>query len=318
MNIFAKFLSPVNNLWLFVLVGIFFCGVSEIKSQTTGDVPPWVRINEEKRREMDKTAGRDQNGMIIQNKEKISVEDVYASKEEAVKENVYRDSVLKEINDTFSVPDAYSKPYANFLNKKNTGIIRLFPDIGCGQGRTADVKELERCAKTPPIEGAGSRYSFRLQQIPNFYPLKLILSYVGSSEIHYVADQLEVGTSSVQSVIVELGAVDFDEITVKSAGVKELNALKPDKNAAQFAERRRNLASGISVGSVKFSSAAKIKLDETMALRSISYLPSKYPYPTFWNKDSLLILKPVARLDDGSVVFLWKKIRERGSPVLND
>ena len=224
--------------------------------------------------------------------------------------------VLKEINEISSVSREYHTKFAEFLKAKNTGIARIFPDKNCGKGITVSVDELERCNNTPQIKGAGSLYSVRLSEIPAYLPLDGILFYIGESDIHFIDDKFVVGNKTTQSIISEIGDVSLDDIDAKSTPIKFLTEFEPSKNKSEMARQKQELDGGINSNGYLYSTSAPIKLNSAYALRSIAFQQGKYT--TFWNTDLLIAFKVVGQEDHGSVVILWKKLKQREAPLLRN
>ena len=222
---------------------------------------------------------------------------------------------LAEINSLLSAPPEYGIRYAEFLKGKNTGIARLFPDRGCDKGVVVSVEALERCGGTAPIKGAGSLFSFRLNKLPDNTRLEFILYLIGQSDIHFIDGKFVVGTESIQDIIGDIGEVELADVTLKSESVKFLKSFKPGNTAAKVAIQNQNLAKGVNENGFSYSTSAPIRPNRTYVLRSIAYNSSIYK--TFWNTDVITAFKVVGQENDGSVVILWKELKESNAPYLS-
>lgn len=221
---------------------------------------------------------------------------------------------LEEINSLLSVPPEYGIKYAEFLKGKKTGIARLFPDRGCDKGIVVSVAALERCGTTAPIKGAGSRFSFRLNKLPDYASLDFIQYLIGESDIHFVDGKFVVGTESIQDIIADIGEIELDDVALKSDAAKFLRSFKPANTVAKVAVQNQNLAAGVSENGFVYSTSVAITLDRTYLLRSIAFRTREYG--SFWNTDVLTAFKVVGQETDGSVVILWKELKESRAPFL--
>lgn len=278
-------------------------------------VPDWVQRNAEKRAEMDRLNGKDQNGMITQSRPDLLDE---KGKRKIDLEAVNREKLafLSEINKTFAPPKHYLTENAEFLKQENVGITRMFPEANCGKGKLVTVEELERCAATPQVEGGGSLYSIKLTRIPNNLPLGLILSYIGDSDIHFAGNKLNVGGKMTQSIISEIGETGIDDIDYENKRLEVLRTFKPYRDRKKFEEQREILEKGVTANGFLYTTSATVRLNQTYALRSITYRHFGQKFPTFWDRDITALFKVIGMEEDGSIVMLWKVLKEKKSPVM--
>lgn len=296
---------------------IFAQGNVDAGTRATNPLPDYVYKNEQKRREMAKIHGKDERGMIRQPPKETSPaqREIILKKQQEAEER--KRTILEEINQKFAAPSEYYSKYADFLKEKNTGIARMFPDKDCGKGLTVSVSELERCGNTPPVKGAGSLYSVRLNEMPAYLPIDLILYYVGQSDIHFADGKLIVGNDLTLDIISEIGETDFSNVTSKSEAFKFLTEFKPAQTKSELASQKRTLEKGINSGGYLYSTAAPVKLDSNYILRSVAYSPSP-KYTGFWNTDILVAFKIVGQEKDGSIIFIWKKLKQKDAPYLKN
>jgi len=221
---------------------------------------------------------------------------------------------LEEINALLSPPEEYRLKHAEFLKEKNTGLVRIFPDRGCDKGTVVTVQSLERCGQTVPIKGAGSLYSFRLNKLPYYLDLSTVHLYVGLSDIHFNDGKFVVGTKSILDIIGDIGNVDLANVTLKSDSLKFLKSFKPGKNIAEVVRQTQDLTKGVTDNGILYSTSATVELNRTYVLRSIAF--STRAYSSFWNTDVLTVFKVVGKEEDGSVVILWKELKESDATFL--
>ena len=302
----------MKKLQIFILTfGILFS--SNIIFAQTITIPDSVQANEQKRAEMERISNRDPNKELEKTRETPDQRKKRLKNEK--EETAERKRQIDEINETLDAPAEYRARYAAFLKQDKTGIARMFPEKDCGKGLVVDVKELERCKETPQIKGAGSFYSVKLDALPNYLPLAMILDYVGMSDIHFVGDKFVVGNYLTEDIISDIGDVNLDEVNLKSEAFKFLKDYKPAEKMSELAARTAALEKGISSSGFFYSNSALVKLNSVYVLRSIAY---RGQYRSFWNTDDFIVFKVVGREPDGSVVFVWKRLRSKDAPELGE
>jgi hypothetical protein len=227
---------------------------------------------------------------------------------------IEKQEALAEVNRLLSVPPEYGARYAEFLKEKNTGLVRVFPDRGCDKGVVVSVENLERCGGTAPIKGAGSLFSFRLNKLPSYLDLASIHRLIGLSDIHFINGKFSVGTEAIQDAIADVGEVELTDVTLRSDSVKFLKSFKPGKTVAQVALQNQDLRNGIKENGFSYSTSATVMPNRTYVLRSIAY--NSTGYRTFWHTDVITAFKVVGQENDGSVVIIWKELKESEAPYL--
>lgn len=276
--------------------------------------PDYVYRNEQKQREMDAINGKDEKGMIKQPQNGASFPNSKVLKQ--AKENqAEKVKVLAEINAKYYVYKSYRNKYAEFLKGKNTGIARMFPDINCDKGLTVTVQDLERCANNPQVKGSGSRYSIRFREIPANYSLDIILGlFEYAADMYYTDEKMMVGNRLTQSIISDAGNLDIETLDLKSEAFSFIKSFKPSKNIKDVEIKNKILENGIKSNGYTYSNTVPIKLNSTYVLRSIAF--SNMTTPAFWNTDIYVAFKVVGKEDDGSIIFIWKKLKQKKSPTL--
>ncbi len=306
----------MNKLNSFAVLCLIFVSVECSFGQENTRPPEWVqRVNDERARQSAEIQkiNKEQSPPVGE----MTGEERVAVTKKATAENEERTRRLAEINQKLAAPIEYRNKHAEFLKAKNTGLARLFPDKNCGEGLIVDVKELERCANTAEIKGGGSLYSIRLKEMPNNLPLELILSYVGLSDIHFVGDKLIVGNEHTQDIICNIGEVELAEINAKSEALKFLTDFKPGKTITQVKSQNEKLKKGVGINNYNYSTLATVKLNNTYVLRSIAY-KRFFDSQTFWTTDQLVVFKIVGQEADGSIIILWRKLKEKNAPFLKE
>jgi hypothetical protein len=300
---------------LAVVFGILL-GAMQIAGAQTASVnnplPDFVLRNEEKRDQLERLNRSNREVSDALNKRTVTRRKTDKSEKEREAEKL---KTIEEINQKLAPPDSYLKTYADFLNQENNGIARMFPDTNCDKGLVVSVKDLERCKETPLIFGAGSLYSVKLEAIPNNVPLESIMYYISQAEIHYIDNKFVVGNDSTQAIISEIGEASLADVNLKSEAFGFLRDFKPAKTKIKLAQQTAELEKGIAGGGFTYSNSAQVKLNSVYVMRTIAF---KDQYGNFWNKDIYVAFQVVGREKDGSVVFIWKKLKEKDAPYLRD
>lgn len=234
-------------------------------------------------------------------------------------QNKLKEIAIAELNSQFAISDEYRIKHSDFLKQKNTGIAKMFPDINCDVGLTVTVEELERCSNVPQVKGNGSRYSIKFNWIPSYFPLQGILNLFKESDIYYNKNTLLFGNETTQSIVSEIGEVNLNEINLKSPANKFLNGFKPSGSKTEFQQQTKILEKGITANGYLYSTFAPVKLNSAYVFRSITFSPIR---PSsrflFWNRDLIIALKIIGQENDGSIVFIWKKLKDKSAPYLEN
>lgn len=243
----------------------------------------------------------------------LSVEDKRRNEQLRKELEKDRDEFLNDLHEKLRIPPQYLSKYSNLINSGKVNVIRMFPESYCHSGKVVSMQELERCSDKPQVIGAGSLYSFRLNELPNYLYTESIKSYIGQSDIHFVDDSLVVGNNLTQDIIADIGDIQFETLTLKSDALKFIRNWKYADKKSQFDRQNELLAKGIENNGYIFSNKASVKKDTTYILRSIAYHEK---FATFWNTDQIVALRIVGKESDGSIIILWKRLKKSNAPML--
>jgi len=301
-----------------ICLGILF-GIQNGYAQSgnpNNPLPDFVQRNAQKRAELERLnrQNRVEADAANRRRETLSAAESERRKQAQKEQEAKTKIEVAEINAKFTPPAEYTAKFADFLNEKNTGIVRMFPDKDCGKGLVVTVKELERCSETPQVIGGGSLYSVKLSKIPDHILFSSILFYVGQSEIHFTGGKFVVGNDSTLSIISEIGDAPLAEVNLKSESFKFLTEYNPAKTKTALALQTAELERGIGNGGFLYSNSAKVKLNSVYVLRSVAFRKDER---SFWNKDTYVAFKIVGQETDGSIVFVWKRLKEKDAPALD-
>jgi hypothetical protein len=221
---------------------------------------------------------------------------------------------VAEINKSFAPPQKYKDKYPKFLKSDKAGLLRLISDQNCNDGQVVNVEDIERCSNLPPIKGAGSRYSFRLTDLPDYLSFEDVLFYIGEADFQYTNGKFVVGKGLTQGIITNIGQRDLEEINSESEIVKILSDWKPVKNEFGLNEQKTILEKGVKVGNYLLSNTAKVEQNNAYLIRCTAYGSGKFR--SFWNTDILVALRVVGEESDGSIIIIWKRLSKKDAPFL--
>ena len=198
--------------------------------------------------------------------------------------------------------------YAGFLAASNTGIVKLISSGECKALKSE--KKLRSCLqRNANIRGFANSFSFREGKRNVF----------ARSDIALKDSYLITGRHSVQTMVVRLGSIRLDSITLDSGGLSYLRGFKPSKSAAKMDAEFDKLANGVTVATftpdgkeIKFN-YGKISMAEvgmTYAMRSIAYRPvASDPLPK--DKDVIVVFRVVAHEKNKNVTIVWKVLTQK-------
>ena len=204
---------------------------------------------------------------------------------------------LSEKEKLFLSPSAKDlAAFAEFLKRPNTGLIRILPR-GLYEDRLT-------------IRGGGAYYSFTRLTHEYGYGSDIELQPVPTND--FVAPPIaefnfQVGFAGADfGFIVTLGNVPLEKVTLDHDGVKFLVEYDPPSAEPQARSEFRRAREGFGKNGHSYKSVVPAIANYTYALRSINYRTS----------DVLVAFRVVRKEIDGSVVILWKKLKQFSRPDL--
>lgn len=203
--------------------------------------------------------------------------------------------------------------YASFLRQSNTGIFKLNADDRCAQN-TEIVVAIQDCIAYK-MPGAGTAYSFRFDsyRIPRLADLTLR------------KNTLKTDGALQQGIMVNLGDVPLEDITVQSDGLRYLADFKPAAGTNEMRRILGELRKGIQSDGFVYGLGFYASDKTTYALRSIAY---KAEFPRALNgvaydefsfdkrKDVLVVFRVIEKESNGNITILWKRLRQQNAPTL--
>jgi hypothetical protein len=165
------------------------------------------------------------------------------------------------------------------------------------------------------VPGSGAAYSFRY----NAYRAKH-LADLSFKDNYFYSDG-----KYIQTVIANLGSKSVESLTLESQGVKELAEFIPEKDIDLVSRQAEKIEKGVIVNKILFTNRTEVELNSTYILRSVAF-DVKY-LVTFKNliynefdydkrQDIIIAFRVIEKNADGSIVLLWKELRNEKAPKL--
>lgn len=228
-------------------------------------------------------------------------------------QDLYRNSYPHELK--LLLPDENQRiKYAKFLNKKNTGLIKLIPDIGCDE-LSAKPKIPALCNKFS-MPGGGSAYSFRRKD----YQIWKLADLLYDGKSLFAFGEMSLG------FLVNLGKLEIDQVNNNSKGADFVFSFIPKNDLSGSAEQNTQFVDGLKIGDFLYNKYLPVIVGETYLMRSIAFNGKvvregygvQYNELDFDNrKDVIVVFKVVEQETDGTLTILWKLLRSQKSPELN-
>lgn len=188
------------------------------------------------------------------------------------------------------------KLHAEFLRQSGAGIFRLMRVDKEKHRRVVSVDNPDLTGDVLLL-GGGAHYSFTKK---NHNAGKW-------AELAWDEDAFVVGIGGdALGVLVDLGDVKLEELTLESPGLRYLTQFTPASTASAAEQQFHQLEKGITENGLRHALSAPWKLDTTYALRSINY----------GRADLLVAFRAVRQDTNGSLIVLWRKLKGYNTPNL--
>lgn len=209
---------------------------------------------------------------------------------------------LKRYLSKLSVSNEVLKQYQSFLSQPNTGIFKLLPIVDCSQNK----KDRADCVIENQFKRTGGNaFSFQERQYRSSLKAEVSLS----------KDRLTAEESEYQVIIVNLGNVSLESLTLDTRGVSFLNKIEPKTQINEVREQFKTYMNGVADENYRYSKAADLQLNSTYVIRSIAYEGNKFVTAKFAS-DLVIALKMIERDENGGAVFLWRELSVKTAPRL--
>lgn len=194
----------------------------------------------------------------------------------------------------------YSK-FADFLSKKDTGLVKILLEPKCGNSMVVDIND-PKCSDVFPLKGNGAYYSFRLGSHAKS----------AASDIYYADGKFEVGfEKELLGILVDLGDKQIELLEKKDSTVDALKDFKVPKDYAGLSALKLELKKGIVQNGVKYYDNLTVKMNTTYLIRTVAY---QYAEQAFNDKriDTVLAFR-VVKIENDSITILWKRLNWKWS-----
>ena len=202
--------------------------------------------------------------------------------------------------------------YAAFLQQPRTGLIKLFPDLGC-EGNANIVRADAECLNSIPMSAF---YSFREKEYTTDF----------LSDIRLENDILITDGILTQGILVALGDIALENISLTSDGLDFLTEYKPETQSEKALKHTFQLIKGINSDGYLYRKTLPAKENTTYALRVIAYRGSVLQ--TFRgmlfnmlagdDRADIIVAFRMLKKDEktGSFTLLWKELSRKGAPKI--
>lgn len=206
------------------------------------------------------------------------------------------------------------KKYAEFLDKKDTGLTKLIIDRGCDKNIEI-VVSTAHCIKYS-LPGGGSSYSFRQKD----YQRRRFADLSFSNNRFHALGLL------TQGIFVDVGEIPIEDITMKSPALEFLKELEPEDEIDKVFEFNKKLEKGIEKNNFTYKLSAPLYENTTYILRSIAYRGEYYrtvegitynelDYDR--RRDVTVAFRVVRYHPNEGITILWKILDDQKSPKLD-
>jgi hypothetical protein len=152
---------------------------------------------------------------------------------------------------------SYQTEYKSLLSLPDAGIIKLLPNKPC---EPVGKKAIKQCPQNF-IAGNGRYFSFRLKDyvLDKWADLEILNDF-------FVSNGLD-----NQGVLVNLGDVNLDGLSLTSKGIEFLTNFAPSTKVDEINKQYMQLLNEIEVDGFRYSKALPIETSKTYALRVVAY-----------------------------------------------
>jgi hypothetical protein len=225
---------------------------------------------------------------------------------------LYRKPTKDELQLVAPDPRLYER-YREVLMRPNAGLFKLVPDAGCAENSKV-VTASEVCMKFG-FPGAGNSYSFRTKS----YRIRNL------ADLTFSDSHLIITGALTHGVLVDLGDVPLESISLQSAGLKYLIEFQPTTGFKAANTVNESLGNGVKLDGFLYTRSLSAVEDNTYALRSIAYrgrvmtAVKGVPYNELdfdRRRDIVVVFRIVQKDADGSISILWSQLSDQEAPKI--
>jgi len=242
---------------------------------------------------------------------RTTVDPIYSSAALEVRRALYR-KPTKEETLTLAVAQHLNEKYASFLESPRTGIVRLSGASGCGE--STEVVSAN-CVHNN-IPGAGTAFSFRFGS----YRLPRLADLILSDRV------LKSDGAMQQAIMVRLGDVPLEQVTLDTKGLKYLVDFEPGQDKASLLATDIKHSKGVRADGFVYGLGFYVSNDTTFALRSIAYRGTAlrsvdgftYNELDFDKRRDILVAFRIVDVEpNGNITIIWKVLADKKAPGLS-
>jgi len=194
-----------------------------------------------------------------------------------------RDQLRQKEAEFLSAAPEDRAQFADFLHQPGTGLARLLPR--------------EKYREKLSVREGGAYYSFT----------KLSNSYDRDPQVALEQEYLSTGFAGANfGFLASLGDTPLESVSIEDPAVQYLAAFVTPTAEPEAREQQRRSSTGIVLGANRFKNRLPVAVGGSYILRSVNYDSS----------DVLVAFRIVRQDTDGSLILLWKKLREFPTPFL--
>lgn len=247
----------------------------------------------------------------------------------AAREKPLTKEEIKSIDALLAPSVEDSEKYKTFLKGSKTGLFRLFPNIRC------ETKNLVRvdgaCENFVP---GGSTFSFRRKThgAVDFYTETRDLFYF--YDLRLDGDDLLTDASLAQGIMVPLGDIPLDAVSLDSNGMRFLNDFKAEVDNEKVRKQFAEIAGVVQADDFYYSKRVRAVENTTYALRVIAYgTQTKIAFRrqrddsrrgflkflkvnTDKRVDVTIAFRVIRKDPNKSVSILWKELKRENAPEI--
>lgn len=222
----------------------------------------------------------------------ITVKAQSESRDQVLSQIETKRAELSALEKKFLAPsDEDQAAYSEFLKQPDTGLIRLLPR------EIFDSEVYRERRKSLTMRGGGAYYSFT----------RLTHEYGFGSDISLDSNYLSVGFAGADyGMLLKLGNVPLEDVNMELPTAQFIWTYKPPTLEADVRAEQRRFGLGTLVDDTLYKERVPVETNATYVLRSIS----------FDRTDILVALRVLRKDADGSVIILWKLLKNYPKPEL--
>ena len=162
----------------------------------------------------------------------------------------------ERIHTVRKIEPVYLDKYSLFLSQKNTGIFKLFPDIGCVSKIVVSISDA--CARFVPLS---SSFTFRT----NNYSDEVY------HDIYFKDEQIISNSFFSQGVFVAVGDEPIENIDLSHAALKYLDSFQPAVDTPSAIEHAKAFNEGVEANGYRYVDHFSPKENQTYFMRMLAY-----------------------------------------------